>query len=162
MRPYQVRAANWMSAETLLAMRDDIRMHKALVVGPVRVITATWPDEIAAWEHTHGKLRYSVVHGPVKKRLAALRAEADIYLISTGLLGWLEEVLTHYGLLVLKGDCKKTPFDVVAIDEASLFKSRQSKRFKVMRRFARAANRVLALTGTPATEGLISLWSQSS
>jgi SNF2 family DNA or RNA helicase len=186
LRPYQVRAANWMAAEAmppdtdgfanwtelgcgktvssltaLLTMLNEIRMHKALVVGPVRVITSTWPDEIAAWEHTGGgKLRYSVVHGPVKKRLAALRADADIYLISTGLLAWLEAVLTHYGLLVAKGDCKKSPFDVVVIDEASLFKSRQSIRFRVMRRIARAASRVIELTGTPATEGYLSLWSQ--
>ena len=184
MRPYQERAVEWMqmrrddsdgtanwidmglgktiSALTaLLELLNNLLACTALVVGPKKVAKNTWPEEIETWEHTRGgRLTYSVVIGTEKQRLAALRKKADIYLINADNLEWLERVLSHYRLLVTTGDRKRSPFDVVIIDEADLFKNRDSKRFKVMRRIARLATYVIELTGTPATEGYHHLWSQ--
>jgi SNF2 family DNA or RNA helicase len=184
MRAYQERAVEWMqtlrpnsdgtanwidmglgktvSALTaFLELLHNMLACTALVVGPKKVAKNTWPEEIESWEHTRGgRLTYSVVIGSEKERLAALRKKADIYLINADNLQWLERVLMHYKLLVTTGDKKRSPFDVVIIDEADLFKNRDSKRFKVMRRIARLANYVIELTGTPATEGYHHLWSQ--
>ena len=184
MRAFQLRAVEWMqmrrddssgtanwidmglgktiSALTaFLELINNMQACTALVVGPKKVAKNTWPEEIESWEHTRsGRLSYSVVIGTEKQRLAALRTNADIYLIKAENLQWLERVLTHYKLLVTTGDKKRTPFDVVIIDEADLFKNRDSKRFKVMRRIARLATYVIELTGTPATEGYHHLWSQ--
>lgn len=161
--------ANWIdmglgkTISTLTAfldMRDALRVCTALVVGPKKVAKNTWPEELLSWEHTKDSLTYSVVIGTEQQRLDALRKKADIYLINADNLAWLERVLTHYKLLVVSGDNKRSPFDVVIIDEADLFKNRDSKRFKVMRRIARLAKHVIELTGTPATEGYHHLWSQ--
>jgi SNF2 family DNA or RNA helicase len=184
LRPYQLRAAEWMqvkrsnatgtanwidlglgkTASTLTAfleLRNNLLACTALVVGPKKVAKNTWPEEIETWEHTRGgHLTYSVVVGTEAQRLAALRKKADLYLINVECLDWLERVLTHYGLLKVHGNHKRTPFDVVIIDEADLFKNRDSKRFKVMRRIARMAHYVIELTGTPATEGYHHLWAQ--
>jgi SNF2 family DNA or RNA helicase len=183
MRPYQERGADWMqipradasgtanwidmglgktvtTLTALIALIYSMRAVKVLLVGPKKVAKNTWPEEIHSWEHTRDALRYSVVIGTEKQRLEALRAEADIYMINADNLAWLERVLTHYKLLVTTGDKKRSPFDVVVIDEADLFKNRDSQRFKVMRRFARLANFVIELTGTPATEGYHHLWAQ--
>jgi SNF2 family DNA or RNA helicase len=161
--------ANWIdmglgkTVSTLTAfleMRNALRVHTALVVGPKKVAKNTWCEELLSWEHTRDSLTYSVVIGTESQRLTALRKKADIYLINADNLAWLERVLTHYKLLVVSGDNKRSPFDVVIIDEADLFKNRDSKRFKVMRRIARLAKHVIELTGTPATEGYHHLWSQ--
>lgn len=184
MRPYQDRGVEWMqmprddasgtanwidmglgktitTLTALLELINNMLACTALVVGPKKVAKNTWPEEVESWEHTrNGRLTYSVVIGTEKQRLAALRKKADIYLINADNLDWLERVLTHYKLLVTTGDNKKTPFDVVIIDEADLFKNRDSKRFKIMRRIARIATYVIELTGTPATEGYHHLWSQ--
>lgn len=184
MRSYQNRAAEWMQMRrdnangtanwidmglgktistltALLELINSMQACTALVVGPKKVVKNTWPEEIESWEHTHaGKLTYSVIVGTEKQRLAALKRKADIYLVNVENLEWLERVLIHYKLLVTTGDYKKTPFDVVIIDESDLFKNRDTKRFKVMRRVARIATYVIELTGTPGTEGYHSLWSQ--
>lgn len=184
LRPYQVRAAEWMQVRRdnangsanwidmglgktsttltcLLDLKNKLMCQKVLVTGPKKVCKFVWSDEIETWEHTrNGALTYSVVVGTEKQRLTALTKDVDVYMVNVENLEWLERVLTHYELLQTKGDKRKTPFDVIVIDEVDLFKNRDSRRFKVIRRMVRLANYVIELTGTPATEGYHHLWSQ--
>src|SRR5690606_16846512 len=51
-------------------------------------------------------------------------------------------------------------FDMVVIDELSSFKSPKTKRFRALRRVRPLIKRIVGLTGTPAPNGLIDLWSQ--
>ena len=62
---------------------------------------------------------------------------------------WL---VKHYG--------RKWPFDMVVIDELSSFKNNQAKRFKALKKVRQWIDRIVGLTGTPAPNGLIDLWSQ--
>ena len=52
------------------------------------------------------------------------------------------------------------PFDMLVIDELSSFKNPKSVRFKALRGVQPSFKRVVGLTGTPAPNGLIDLWSQ--
>ena len=74
-------------------------------------------------------------------------SKADIYVINRENVVWLVKL---YG--------KKWPFDMVVIDELSSFKSPKSKRFKALRKVR--PKRIVGLTGTPAPNSLIDLWSQ--
>ena len=49
---------------------------------------------------------------------------------------------------------------MVVIDELSSFKSAKSQRFRALKKFIPLAKRVVGLTGTPAPNGFIDLWSQ--
>lgn len=49
---------------------------------------------------------------------------------------------------------------MVVLDELSSFKSHRAKRFKALRKVRPLCKRVVGLTGTPAPNGLIDLWSQ--
>ena len=49
---------------------------------------------------------------------------------------------------------------MVVIDELSSFKSSKSERFKALRKIRPLTKRIVGLTGTPAPNGLIDLWSQ--
>lgn len=127
---------------------DSFEVSKVLVIAPLRVARDTWPAEIKKWDHLK-YLRYSVAVGSESERLAALRKEADIYIINRENVDWLVNK-------------SKVPFnfDMVVIDELSSFKSHQSKRFKSLLKVRPFIKRIVGLTGTPSSNGLMDLWAQ--
>ena len=49
---------------------------------------------------------------------------------------------------------------MVVIDELSSFKNHQSKRFRALRNVRPFIKRIVGLTGTPCSNGLMDLWAQ--
>jgi len=139
---------------TLTALEDMIynsfEVCKVLVIAPLRVAEDTWSRESAKWEHLK-HLRISKVLGTPSQRRAALAAEADIYIVNRENVVWLCDELSVAGGWF---------FDAVVIDELSSFKSPKAQRFKALRKYITRSRRVIGLTGTPAPNGLIDLWSQ--
>lgn len=132
----------------------EAAITKTLVVAPDKVARITWPDELEKWEHLAGA-RYSVLAGTAKQRLKALAADAEIFIIGIDNLTWLID------LYIQERNGKYTgalPFDCIVLDEASLFKSRDSKRFKALRRAIKTVPYRIGLTGTPAPNGYVDLW----
>lgn len=129
-------------------MLDYFDVSRTLVIAPLRVANNTWPDEIKKWEHLK-YLSYSVVTGSEKERLAALRKPAHIYLINRENVDWL---ITKSGI--------PWKFDMVVIDELSSFKSYQAKRFKSLLKVRPKVKRIVGLTGTPSSNGLMDLWAE--
>ena len=127
---------------------DSFEVHKVLVVAPLRVARDTWSAEIEKWEHLKN-LRYSVVVGSEQERLNALCAPADIYIINRENVQWLVE---ESGLTF--------NFDMAVIDELSSFKNHQSKRFKAFTKARPKLKRIVGLTGTPASNGLMDLFAE--
>lgn len=127
---------------------DSFEIHKAIVIAPLRVARDTWPAEIEKWDHL-GNLIYSVAVGTEAERLAALRRQADIYIINRENVQWLVEA-------------SGIPFDydMVVVDELSSFKSHQSKRFRAMMKVRPKVGRIVGLTGTPSSNGLMDLWAE--
>jgi SNF2 family DNA or RNA helicase len=126
---------------------QELSINTVLVVAPKRVAETVWSDEIAKWSHLKD-LTFSKIIGTEKKRKAALRVKADIYLISRDNLAWL---CGQYGGNML-------PMDMLVIDELSGFKNHASLRFKALKKVQPSFKRVVGLTGTPAPNGLIDLW----
>lgn len=130
-------------------MFDDLEISKVLVIAPKRVAEDTWSREIYKWEHTK-HLRVSKVLGAEKVRRQALMKDADIYVINRENVEWLVE----------QYEGKDIPFDMLVVDELSSFKSPKSNRFKALRKIRPAFKRFVGLTGTPAPNSLLDLWSQ--
>lgn len=128
---------------------EELEVSKALIVAPKRVAENVWSTEIEKWDHLK-HLRVSKIVGNEAKRKTALQAKADLYIISRDNIAWL---CGQYGGSML-------PFDMLIIDESSSFKSPKSQRFKALRHVQPSFDRVVLLTGTPAPNGLIDLWSQ--
>ena len=124
------------------------QVQKVLVVAPKKVAEATWSKEAAKWDHLQ-HLRTSVVLGSATKRIKALNTPADIYVINRENVEWLVDYYKQ-----------AWPFDMVVLDESTSFKNSQSKRWKAMRRVRRFIKRMVLLTGTPSSKGLIDLWAQ--
>lgn len=127
---------------------DSFEVSKVLVIAPLRVARDTWPAEIKKWDHLK-HLRYSVAVGSESERIAALRKEADIYIINRENVDWL-----------VNKSRVSFDFDMVVIDELSSFKSHQSKRFKSLLKVRPFIKRIVGLTGTPSSNGLMDLWAQ--
>ena len=127
---------------------DSFLIHKVLVVAPLRVGLISWPDELKKWDHLKF-LKSSVVIGTEVERLRALKAEADIYIINRENLEWL---VTKSGY--------KFDFDTVVIDELSSFKNAKAKRHKALMLVRPYVKRIIGLTGTPASNGLMDLFAE--
>ncbi len=133
-----------------ILMYDRFEIDKCLVVAPLRV-TKVWVDEAMSWSHTKG-LRISRVTGTAAERKAALKKNADIYVINRENLVWLVKYFEE--------DKAGWPFDLVVLDELSSFKNFKSKRFKAMRKVRPYVKRMIGLTGTPTPQGLEDLFAE--
>jgi hypothetical protein len=200
MRPYQLRAAhkiftgspNAFGGKDGTALILDMGLGKTiivlqavtelinwgvltkpiLIVAPIAVCNTVWRQEAAAWNTTRW-LRFSLLRGKESERQYRLRKPAHIYLINPELLQWLYQELGR----------SWDRFDMLVIDESSMFKSPQAKRFKVLSNYgdrhtlkdingrsirddlghpmkigAHRFKRVVIMTGTPAPTSLLNLW----
>ena len=123
---------------------DLFEVRKVLIIAPLRVARDTWSAEVQKWDHLK-HLRYSVAVGT--ERIAALNADADIYIINRENVDWLVSNTTF-------------DYDMIVIDELSSFKNHQSKRFKALMKIRPKVKRIVALTGTPASNGLMDLFAE--
>ena len=135
-----------LTAITKLKAEDAI--CKVLVIAPLRVARDTWPAEIAKWDHLKN-LDYAVAVGSEAERKAAVLRNATITIINRENVDWL---INKSGL--------PFDFDMVVIDELSSFKSYGAKRFKALLKVRSFIKRIVGLTGTPSSNGLMDLWAE--
>ena len=139
------------SVITLTAIKnlyDRGEVSRVLVVAPLRVGKNTWPDEIRKWEHL-SELTFAVAIGTESERLTALYKNATITIINRENVEWLVE---KSGV--------SFDYDMLVIDELSSFKSFKAKRFKALLKKRPYVSRVVGLTGTPSSNGLMDLWAE--
>ncbi len=129
-------------------LNDYFMVWKILVIAPLKPAKDTWLPEIAKWDHLN-HLSASLIIGSQQERLAALRRDADIYIINRENVVWL---VNYYK--------NKWPFDMVIIDELSSFKSSKAQRFRALKKVRKYIKRIVGLTGTPSPNGLLDLWSE--
>lgn len=129
-------------------MYERFEVMKVLIIAPLRVAKNTWSAEIRKWDHLKG-LRYSIAVGSVAERMKALRSDADIYVINRENLPWLV-------------DKSGIPFDydMIVIDELSSFKNWEAKRFRALMKVRPKVRRIVGLTGTPSSNGLMDLFAE--
>lgn len=168
LRPYQETMVDWIvdrpacalyaemglgkTVAALTAVSDLLgacAIKKVLIVAPLRVAKYIWPEEIENWQHLGGLTHTLLMGTPAARKLRA-KLPTDIHIINGELLVWLVDL---FG--------KDWPYDMVILDEASMFKSHKSRRFRALRKVRSKIDRVVQLTGTPAANSLIGLWSQT-
>lgn len=119
-----------------------------MIIAPLRVASQTWPAEINKWDHLKG-LAYSVAVGTEKERKDSLKKRSTLYIINRENVDWL---VNKSGI--------PFDFDMVVVDELSSFKSYGAKRFKSLLKVRPTVKRIVGLTGTPSSNGLMDLWAQ--
>jgi len=165
------------TATTLTAIRDlldSFQVTKVLVIAPLLVAEETWPAEIDTWEHTQ-VLSYELITGPAERREARAKLDAEIHIINRECIPWLVDFW---------GD--DWPYDMLVVDESSCFRNPAKRtkptkkaieawmtdpvnvpkpkpnvtRFGALCKVRKYFDKVVLLTGTPAPNGLMDLWSQ--
>jgi len=127
---------------------NRFQIGKALVIAPKIVAESTWSAEAQKWDHLQ-LLRMSQVLGSETKRICALTKPADVYVINRENVVWLVDYYRN-----------EWPFDMVVIDESSSFKNHRAKRFLALKVVRSRIRRIVELTGTPAPNSLLDLWTQ--
>lgn len=127
-------------------MFDSFDVRRVLVIAPIRVAKFSWPDELQKWDHLKD-LTFAVAVGTPKQRMEALESGADIVIINRENVQWLIEKSGY-----------RWDFDMCVLDEASSFKNHQAKRFRSLLKVRPKIKRIVALTGTPSSNGLMDLW----
>lgn len=139
------------SVITLTAMKKLFETNticKVLVIAPLRVARDTWPQEIKKWDHLKG-MKYAVAVGTETERKAAILRNEPVTIINRENVDWF---INKSGL--------PFDFDMVVIDELSSFKSYGAKRFKALLKVRPFIKRIVGLTGTPSSNGLMDLWAE--
>ena len=127
---------------------NRFEVKRILIVAPLRVAKSQWPAEIEKWDHLKG-LTYSVAVGTEAERRAALMRDTMIHIINRENVQWLVE---KSGAAL--------DYDMIVIDELSSFKAHDTKRFKALMKLRPHAHRIVGLTGTPSSNGLMDLWAE--
>lgn len=119
---------------------------RVMLVAPLRVCRYVWPLELAKWAG-FGSLSCSIIHGTAKQKKIALSEDTTIKLVNPEGLPWLF-------------DQPLPQFDILIIDESTMFKSSKSVRFRLLKSNLDRFPRRYILTGAPMPLGLIDLWAQ--
>lgn len=124
-----------------------------LVVAPKMVALDTWSREAKKWGYDIDVL---INIGKTKKKRDELFQAAKAVKKPTLLTTNPEQL----GNILEAFSIGYKPFDMIVVDELSLFKSPEAKRFKELNALAETVDYFIGLTGTPAPNSLLDLWSQ--
>ena len=121
-----------------------------LVIAPLRPANEVWPREIKKWSNFR-HLRYTVLHGPDKDLRFSRMMDKNVVIINYDGLQWLIKKLNG-----------RNPFGIIALDESPAIKNPSTKRYECVEKLARQIPRRWLLTGTPASNSLMDLFSPQS
>jgi SNF2 family DNA or RNA helicase len=126
-----------------IAVHRMLRGTPCAVVTPLRPLYSTWPQEIERWSNFH-HLDYQICHGRDK----TIRPGMDLYLVNPeGLEAFCSQpAARNIGFLI--------------VDESSKFKNNSAKRTKLLKQYAKRIHKRVIMTGTPAPNGMLDLFSQ--
>ena len=144
----------------VLELMDTCQIYGTLILAPKLVVQTVWKQETEKWGHTSG-LRVSRIIGTPVERLVALRTRADVYVMNYENLEWFADAVRSAYL----EQGRPLPFDMIVLDESTRVKNARfsrggSKRVRALLPLLPYMKRRVALTGTPAPNGLGDLFGQ--
>lgn len=126
-------------------------INKILIIAPKAVALKTWEQEVEKFKIN---LKLSqLTNKKEKERIEELNKNADLYVVNFELVPWLVDYL--------KTRKKGVMFDCLVIDESSKIKDAKTQRFRALRHLIKGVKKKILLTGTPAPNNYIDLWTQS-
>lgn len=175
LRPYQVQMVDFVLEKKRAGLFVDMGLGKTLatlatiqelvdrkeldnkkpilIVAPITVALDTWAREAEKWGYDMDvKINIKL---PPKKRTAlleALRKPMEKTTLVTTNPAQLKAIYEHY-----KG---YHPFSMIIVDELSMFKSPSAERTKLLADLSKDLRYFIGLTGTPAPNSLLDIYSQ--
>jgi hypothetical protein len=134
-------AADWLMSQGFV--------KRALVLSPLSTLERVWKNDIF---DTLMHRVASVVHGSRDDRLGALAVDADFY------------ILNHDGINikeVAEAVRKRPDINLVIMDEGSMFRNHDTKKYKSLVKMLRDDMRLWWMTGTPCPNAPTDAWAQA-
>jgi hypothetical protein len=142
-------------------------IKRTLLISTKKIVEGSWIAEIKKWNFN---LSYAYITGdvPVKRRKEILQEQNNILGLSTEMLDWYIKETTSVQKVVhtKQGDKVHYNFDeqidlydLIIIDEVSLFKNYKSKRFSLLKKWCHKITNVMLLSATPTPKNIEDLWS---
>lgn len=126
-----------------------------LIIAPKMVALDTWAREAEKWGYDIDVLVNIGLTKRQRHKLFDKISQIEKPTILTTNPEQLENLITYFTLRY-----EPFPFECVVIDELSLFKSAETNRFKNITTLAQNVKYFIGLTGTPASNSLLDIWSQ--
>jgi SNF2 family DNA or RNA helicase len=120
-------------------------VNKVLIVSPLSTLERVWGDAIfKGLIHR----QYNILHGTAKKRLKLLKQDVNFYIIN------------HDGFGIISDECHGM-FDLVIIDEAAVYRTPNTTRFRLFRKWVdnNPDTKLWLMTGTPTPNNPTDAWS---
>lgn len=137
-----------------------------LVLGPLRVITTSWPGQLNYWDDFK-HLSYCTIHGEIQE---AMDTKADVYIMNfEGLQSkeWVKKERSPKGKTLVRQAPAAMKFlqsgrFMLAVDESTKggIKNSDSLRFKILKLYLHMMTYRTIMTGTPKPNKIENLFSQ--
>lgn len=123
------------------------KLSEVLVIAPISVMISTWVEHLLTY-YPHRK--FTLLHGSSRaKRVQNLNNKAHYYIINTD------------GIKVIFEELLEKKFDMIIVDESTLYASHKADRTKAAWSLTNIAKSVVCLTGEPTPNDLIQAYSQA-
>lgn len=137
--------------------REEIDPTKPImIVAPIMVALDTWEREIDKWGYDWDiviNIRKTVKQrNDILRELLEPKDKPTLFLTNPD---QLEQIRQYYFSRNIP-----LPFEVLIIDELSMFKSPNTKRSNSIQHYRLRAKKFLGLTGTPSPNNLLDVWNQ--
>lgn len=130
------------------ALRAKGYVGKTLVIAPIRALYTVWPREVEKWD----QFRHLTVTNLHADGIDHSDVPSDIHLMNPEqFVKWTKHIASY----------PVHPFyDLLIIDESSLWKAHDTQRFKSIKNVLHRFPRRWTLTGTPTPKSYLDLWAQ--
>src|SRR5690242_6114017 len=123
------------------------RVDKCLVLSPLSTLERVWMTDIF---DTLMHRKCTIAHGTRAKRISALQADVDFYIMNHDGLGIAEIVDLIF---------KRPDINLIIVDEASMFRNPTTRKYKALAKLcSRHDIRLWLLTGTPCPNDPTDAW----
>lgn len=140
---------------------------RTLLISTKNIVESSWSNEIDKWYP--GQLTYAYITGSIKEadRLTILEKDYDMLGMNTEMLDWYiknttkvkRKTYTKQGIKIHHDtDELIDRFDLIIVDEVSLFKNSQSARFKLLKKWCHKVDNVIVLSATPTPKNIEDIW----
>ena len=123
------------------------RVRKCMVISPLSTLERVWANDIF---DTLMHRRCTIVHGSREKRLKALEADVDFY------------IMNHDAVTidpVMDAIARRPDIDLFIVDEAGMFRNHSTRKYKALNKLVKRQDiRLWLLTGTPCPNAPTDAW----
>jgi SNF2 family DNA or RNA helicase len=122
------------------------KISQVLVIAPISVMKSVWVQHILQY---YPHRTFSVLHASKKRRLELLKEDTRIHIINPD------------GIKVIHDELMAKKYDMIVIDESTVFAAHTSDRTKAAWQLCRPAKSVVCMTGEPTPNDLLQSYSQA-